>query len=597
MSPVALRAALPLALALLITAFGGVLRLDALVQKYGALDRPGWARILTRDIAPIGRKLQPASHEWRREAQPYIGGDPINYLRYAREMRGFYQAHVREPVFLALTRGFLWALDGQDVAVSFASAAGSTLAIFAVYLLGASLISRAAGLVAALILAGEYQVITWAVDGWRDDTFMATVVFAAWAFIRFREHPTVGSALLLGVAAAAACLTRITALSFVLPALAWLIVDCAAEDFGLRARMASFATLMCGALVAPYLVSCAAATGDPLYAINYHTGYYRHGEGLPSEQPMNAAAYIASKVARSPVTTLDTAATGLFVQPFTSKWNGLDAWVPPLGLGRKLSWCAVAGLLMLPFTADGRLLLLILFTSLLPYAFTWNTGGGGEWRFTMHAYPLYIVAAVYAVDRAARGVIHLWRERRGRIAIPWGPVIALTVFVMVCAGGYMVLPWFVVREAIAGGRDISIETGSRDLPFFGAGWTPPHTDGVTVRFARAERAIVRLPLPIDRPYDLILRLDPVAPDLQRRVTVLFNRQVLGVLHLTWNAERMGSYRLRVPAEKIKEGINELALVTDALVPAASAGARLAWLDPDERVGVRLWYVRVLGPGQ
>ena len=36
-----------------------------------------------------------------------------------------------------------------------------------------------------------------------------------------------------------------------------------------------------GAVVAPYLISCAIATGDPLFAINYHTVYYRFAEQRP----------------------------------------------------------------------------------------------------------------------------------------------------------------------------------------------------------------------------------------------------------------------------------------------------------------------------
>ena len=123
------------------------------------------------------------------DRHPYTGGDPINYLRFAREMRTFYQPHVREPLFLAWTKGFLWLLSDQDIAISFASAASSTLAIFGGYLLTAALVSPAAGVAAALLLACEYDLITWGIDGWRDDTFMATVVFTAWAFVRLRRSP------------------------------------------------------------------------------------------------------------------------------------------------------------------------------------------------------------------------------------------------------------------------------------------------------------------------------------------------------------------------------------------------------------------------
>ena len=38
---------------------------------------------------------------------------------------------------------------------------------------------------------------------------------------------------------------------------------------------------------------------------------------------------------------------------------------------------------------------------LLPYAFTWGIPGGGEWRFTMPAYPFYLVAAALALVTTA----------------------------------------------------------------------------------------------------------------------------------------------------------------------------------------------------
>jgi hypothetical protein len=275
------RAGAACALALLITLYGGLLRLDAFVQKYGVLERPAWARILTQDVAPIAASLRPASFSWGRDAQPYVGGDPINYVRFAREMTGFYQAHVREPVFLALTRGWLWALDGQDAAVSFASIAGSTLAVFAAYLLGSVLVSRPAGLIAALLMAIEHEAVTWAPDGWRDDTFTATVIFAAWALIRLRQRPSTANAVLAGALCGVSCLTRITALTFVVPALVWLVADGAAPPRRERARHALMAIVVLAIVVAPYLISCAIATGDPLIAINC-TIYYRYAEGCRS---------------------------------------------------------------------------------------------------------------------------------------------------------------------------------------------------------------------------------------------------------------------------------------------------------------------------
>ncbi|HKE93442.1 MAG TPA: glycosyltransferase family 39 protein, partial [Povalibacter sp.] len=184
------------------------------MERYGTLEHPLWAKVLTQDAVPLVSGLHPSVFRWYHVDRPYVGGDPINYIKYAREMRSFYQAHVREPVFLALTRMYLWLLDGQDVAVSFASITGSIATIIGAYLLGSAMLPRAAGVMLSLLVALEYELISWSVDGWRDDVFMATVTFSAWAFVRCQRDPSRKSAVFLGIATAAACLTRITALSF-----------------------------------------------------------------------------------------------------------------------------------------------------------------------------------------------------------------------------------------------------------------------------------------------------------------------------------------------------------------------------------------------
>ena len=119
------------------------------------------------------------------------------------------------------------------------------------------------------------------------------------------------------------------------------------------------------------------------------------------------------------------------------------------------------------------------------------------------------------------------------------------------------------REAIVKGDSVSIETGDRDRVFYRSGWSPPHNDGVTVRVSLGERASVHFPLPAKRAYEIVLRVDPVAPDSQDRVTVLFNRQLAGVLRLKWNPERVGSYPLTVPEHMVRAGSNELTLVPES----------------------------------
>ena len=222
------------ALAVLIVIYGALLRLDAYVGKYGALDHPAWARVATRTIAPLTASIKPSNIAWRTEKAPYVGGDPYTYIKYGREMRSFYQGHVREPVFVAMTHAGLRALDDQDAGVSLASAAGSTAAIAGTYLAGAALISPAAGLIAAALVAIETEVVTWAVDGWRDDTFTAALLFALWGLLRLRADPRRGTAVAAGILCAIACLTRITALSFVVPGVLWILAE--RSQVGVRER-------------------------------------------------------------------------------------------------------------------------------------------------------------------------------------------------------------------------------------------------------------------------------------------------------------------------------------------------------------------------
>ena len=582
------------ALALLIVVFGGLLRLDAFAGKYQPLNRPAWARVLTHDVASQAATLRPASVIWTPEAHPYAGGDPINYLRFAREMESFYQPHVREPVYLANIRAWLWALDGQDAAVGFASMAGSTLAVLGTFLVGSALLSPLAGLFAALLMAIEYEVIAWAPDGWRDDTFTATVLFGAWALIRLRQRPSTANAVVAGALCGLSCLTRITALTFVVPAVVWLVADVPRALRREMARQAAIAAGMLALVVGPYLISCAIATGDPLISINYHTIYYRHAEGRSIDEPMSAAAYLRTRFAERPIGTIDTALNGLFVQPFIKKWNGLDHWI--VGLGGVLPWIAVAGLAALPFFAAGRLLVVILLSSLAPYMVTWHLGGGSEWRFTMHAYPFYLVAAACAAVAAVRVARSLVMNRTALRRATVVPLAVRTGLVAAVASlgviAYFVLPWFVTREAIADGASTSVNTGARDLVFYRSGWSPAHKEGITVRVSRGDRSVVRIPLPEKRQCDIVLRIDPVDPARPEPVSVLFNRHLVGVLRLTWNPERVGSYRVRV-ADHMVRADNELTIIPGAVVPAGSAGPRFAWLDPTDRIGVRLWYVRVL----
>ena len=572
--------------AAVIVVYGGLLRLDAFIGRYGTLERPAWARVMTHDVAPVARHVRPSTIAWGRIANPYVGGDPISYLEYARAMTSFYQPHVREPVFLVTTRLGLWATGGQDAGISLASAAGSLVAIFATYLVGAALFTPLVGLAAAAIMAIDYNSITWAVDGWRDDTFTATFLLSAWAMVRFHDRATFTNALLVGFTAGVACLTRITALSFVLPALFWIAMTGRTER---RARLSygAVALVITAAFVTPFLVSCAIATGDPFFAINSHTSYYRFGEGLPIDQPMSVVEYLRQKFSRHPVATLDVAINGLVVRPFSMTWQPFDIWIK--GLAAALSVAALGGLAMWPFSVRGRLMLIMLLGSLAPYAFTWNIAGGGEWRFTMHVVPILAVAAAGAVATVLQAM--RTRPAFGRVALRTAAIATVSALALAV---YTALPWFSAREAIAGGEAVTIEANQRGRVFYRTGWSQAHAEGLAnVRVSRDARASVHFPLPKKRPYVVVLRVDPIAPDRQDRVDVLFNQQLVGRLRLTWDPQRVGTHRVYLPIEWVKVGDNELTVVPETTVAAGSAGPRFAWLDPADILGVRMWYIRVL----
>lgn len=372
----------------------GALRFEALVGRY-AWEGPGWAVETARAIESV----RPGGQRWE-PSEEVTGGDPFHYVGRARAMRGFYEADVREPLFPALTRLFLRPAGGGTLAVHVASAVGSTLLVLATYLLGAAAFSRVAGLLAAALLAVERDALWWSVEGFRDDTFAFFVVAGAWALVRLWQRPDTPRAILAGALLGAGCLTRITALSFAAPALVWLFFARGplAPD---RRRGLAFAAATLVAVAGPFLLACTLAYGDPLYSVNYHTKFYRSRSGLEFQQAMGWLDYLR---AGSPL--LEQAGTGLrglTTYPFGNKWRGFEAFSP--WLGTALSLAALPGLVLFALRPAGRLLLLVLATSLLPYAFTWRIAGGAEWRFTMHAYPFYLLAASHAIATVASLVL------------------------------------------------------------------------------------------------------------------------------------------------------------------------------------------------
>ena len=129
------------------------------------------------------------------------------------------------------------------------------------------------GLAAAAMLGIDHSAVYWAIGGWRDELFAFFAISCAWAWVRFARRPTRANAVLAGALSGGACLTRITTIALIAPACR---CGCSHNDERPRSirRELAIAVGIMAILVAPFLINCAIATGDPFYAINNHTDFY-----------------------------------------------------------------------------------------------------------------------------------------------------------------------------------------------------------------------------------------------------------------------------------------------------------------------------------
>lgn len=591
-------------LVVLVVIYGAILRFDALTLRFGTVERPAWLHALQQSRGPTS-VIRPAALTWTPvtpvNGRLYIS-DPYTYLKYAREMRSFYAAHRREPVFPFATKIFLWLLDQQDIAVSFASAFFSVLAVIATFLLGSYAFSYGVGLAAATAMAIEHEVIFWGVDGGRDDAFTCAVVLCAYVMLRYLRSASRGNAILMGAVAGIACLVRITSLSFTLPAFAWLLFT-TRRPWRERLNGVGLGVLTMTTIVAPFVINCWLVFGDPLYSINVHADVYRATERQAVQPGQSAATYVEAKAYSRPMRTLDTVVMGLTSYPFQNKWRGFDPWSPTLG--KWLSWACLLGLVLFIGSGPGRLVLMVLAASLIPYAVTWKLIA--DWRFTEHAYPLFLIASCFAIGRVVAwtapsriaGLLTYHRPGLKRVAcwalIPCGVGIGVWTVTRV-------LPVLTVREALLAGEAVTITAGGRDGSFFGEGWSEPVDMSVPVRVSQGPYSVVWVPLPRVQDYDLILRVDPFPRPLGNGtdglpvVRVFVNGHALSRLDLHWTLGRVGSYEVRLPRSVVKAGFNRLTLAAEVSPSGATVGtppARAA----TPGAGFRLWYVRVRPPVQ
>nr|MBA3891879.1 hypothetical protein [Gemmatimonadaceae bacterium] len=228
-------------------------------------------------------------------------------------------------------------------------------------------------------------------------------------------------------------------------------------------------------------------------------------------------------------------------------------------------------------------LLVVLVSSLLPYAWTWTLIA--DWRFTMHAYPFFLLAGALAIVSAVALLAWLRRPVLPDLYAVRAPVtwVLVTVLGSLAASYVMsrVLPVHVVREALAAGESHTIMALDRDGPFFGPEWRKGPGDGMPTRVADGWRATLRLPLPPDANYEVTLRVDPwndpAAPDDDPApIQIVVNGQLISRCEPGSSAVRFGTCRVGVPARLIKPGSDRVLLATE----------------PGRGRGFRVWYLIV-----
>ncbi len=482
----------------LLTLAAGALRFESLAIRYWGVQGPDWAEALAADI----RSLRPGAFEHAPYAEAY-GGDPFSYLTIARSMGAFYEPSSREPLFPALTRLALWFAGGRDVGINFLSALASTLTCVSIFALGVRLLSPWSGLLAATLWAIEWQAISFSVEGWRDDLFTLQVAACAAGLVSLHLRPTSRGALLLGLVGGLTLLTRLSALTFLIPGMvaAVLLPSNAGRLDRLRASAIALAGM--ALLAGPFMLSCALGYGDPFYAVNVHAAFYRNRAGIEGSGGLTAVQFLAQS--RLPWEFVETGFVGLTSFPFLNKWSGFGAWLSGLGDAARL--LALAGLPILLLRPAGLVALVVLFSSIAPYAWTWDIPGGGEWRFTLPAYPFYLVSAAIAVESAV-GFIAEVRVRTSRRTALLPALRYAVVAVLLLVGApwlHQKLDWLRVREAIRSGRSTLIEAGAEAGDFFSSGWRRRREGGGAFEMSGAE-ARLRIPLPEGRRARVVLRL-------------------------------------------------------------------------------------------
>jgi len=302
-----------------------------------------------------------------------------------------------------------------------------------------------------------------------------------------------------------------------------------------------------------------------------HAVFYRGRAGLEGHGGLTAVQFLAQS--RLPWEFLETGFVGLTSFPFLNKWSGFDAWFS--GLGDAARFLALAGLPVLLLRPAGLVTLVVLFSSIAPYAWTWDIVGGNEWRFTLPAYPFYLVSAAIAVESSLRWAAEV-RAQALRGAALQGPLRYGVMAGLLLAGvpwAHQKLDWLRVEESIRNGRSTLIRAGAQARGFFSSGWRHHSVAGGAFEMIGAD-ATLRIPLPEGRRGRIVLR-HGVGPQPRMFVEVRSGTEHLATLGGAADGAETAVIEVAPDLPRVR-GVVELQFVRPGPPPAAASPLTLLW---------------------
>ncbi len=378
--------------AVILIVYGALLRFDSLLVHSQ----------LTSESQPateIHQKIQPLLPNYSLFNPNNAPDDPYradvrSYLDRSSTLSlgSFYDAHFREPFYVALVKLFVTASGAKELAILIQSTFFSIAILPLVYILAARLSNRWWALGILIPVTLHEWLLLEAPTGYRMSTYaFFLLLYVGWLFIG-KVHRWWVDALIVGVLGAMVSLTRLSGLSLVLPLLLLKAWEKRKEGGW---RYAGAAALTLAVLIGPFLLNCYRVHGDSFYAVSFNTHFWleteNHTESIST--PVNLYRYLLNSRGLSEL--IKGSFLGLTFLPLRTFWNGL-AHFP--WLGAMVVATGIGGL-ALSLRSRMRFLAVAYFAHLIPFAYIQNFPSGEMPRFVMPAFFFFILAAAWACHR------------------------------------------------------------------------------------------------------------------------------------------------------------------------------------------------------